>query len=111
MNTSLLITVLAAASSGAALAHHEAGGQHPAQTQAPAVGAKTGKGTGVIQHIDREKRTVTIKHGPLRGMNLPGMTVSYLVKDKAMLLNLQPLQNVEFELTYENRRYFITSIK
>jgi len=33
------------------------------------------------------------------------------VKDKAMLLNLQPLQNVEFELTYENRRYFITSIK
>ena len=103
--------VLAAASSGAALAHHEAGGQHPAQTQAPAVGAKTGKGTGVIQHIDREKRTVTIKHGPLRGMNLPGMTVSYLVKDKAMLLNLQPMQRVEFQVIHDGRDYLITDIR
>jgi len=103
--------VLAAASSGAALAHHEAGGQHPAQTQAPAVGAKTGKGTGVIQHIDREKRTVTIKHGPLRGMNLPGMTVSYLVKDKAVLANPQPMQKVEFRVTYDGRDYLITDIR
>jgi Cu/Ag efflux protein CusF len=34
---------------------------------------------------------VTIKHGPLRGLNISAMTMTFLVKDKAMLSNLQPL--------------------
>ena len=40
-----------------------------------------------------------------------GMTMSFLVKDKAMLSNLQPLQKVNFELTYDGRTYMITKIK
>ena len=111
MKISLFILALAALGAGTALAHHEAGGQPATQAQPPTASRITGKGTGVIQHIDQEKRTVTIKHGPLQGIKVPGMTMSYVVKDKAMLSNLQPQQNVEFELTYENRRYFITSIK
>jgi len=107
----LLIMLLAAAGAGSAFAHHESGGQHPGQAQAPAAGQKTGKGTGLIQQIDREKGVVTIKHGPLQGLNMPGMTMSYLVKDKSMLSNLQSLQKVRFELTYDGKRYLITNIK
>jgi Cu(I)/Ag(I) efflux system protein CusF len=54
---------------------------------------------------------VTIKHGPLQGINIPAMTISFLVKDKAMLLNLQPQQIVNFELARENGTYVITDIK
>jgi len=111
MKNLLLITLLAAVGAGSAFAHHESGGQHSGQAQAPTASQKTGKGTGLIQQIDRDKGVITIKHGPLQGINMPGMTMSFLVKDKAMLANLQPLQKVDFELTYDGRQYLITNIK
>ena len=93
MKIFLMIMLLAAAGAGSAFAQ------------------QTGKGTGLIQRIDREKGAVTIKHGPLRGLDMPGMTMSFLVKDKAMLSALQPLQKVDFEITYDGKNYLITSIK
>jgi Cu(I)/Ag(I) efflux system protein CusF len=105
------ITLLAALGAGTAFAHHESGGQHPTQTQVPAASQKSTKGTGLIQQIDRDKGVITIKHGPLQGLNMPPMTMSFLVKDKAMLSSLQPLQKVDFELTYDGRQYLITSIR
>jgi Cu/Ag efflux protein CusF len=85
-------------------------GQHGMQ-MAPAAGQKTGKGTGLIQRIDRESGSVTIKHGPLQGLDMPGMTMSFPVQDKAMLSNLKPLQKVEFDLTYDGKNYMITRIR
>ena len=105
------IVLFAVAGAENALAHHESGGQHSGQAQAPAATQKTGKGTGLIQQIDRDKGVITIKHGPLQGINMPGMTMSFLVKDKAMLANLQPLQKVNFELTYDGTNYMITKIQ
>jgi len=99
MKIFLMIMLLAAAGAGSAFAQHESASQ------------KTGKGTGLIQRIDREKGAVTIKHGPLQGLDMPGMTMSFPVKDKAMLSNLQPLQKVDFEITYDGKNYLITNIK
>ena len=39
------------------------------------------------------------------------MTMWFLVKDRTMLENLQPLQKVEFELAYDGRNYLITKIR
>jgi len=107
----LLIMLFAVAGAGNAFANHHPGGQHSPQPQAPSAILKTGTGTGLIQQIDRDKGVITIKHGPLQGINMPGMTMSFLVKDKAMLSNLQPLQKVDFELTYDGKRYLIINIK
>ncbi len=104
----LTIMIVVAVSAGTASAHHESGGQPSGQIQAPAAGQKTGKGTGLIQQIDREKAAVTIR---LHGINVPGMTLSFTVNDKAMLANLRPSQKVDFEFTYDGKQYLITSIK
>lgn len=88
-----------------------AGGPHSAQAQVPAASKKAGTGTGLIQQIDEERGAVTIKHGPLQGLSMPAMTMSFMVKDKAMLSSLQPLQKVYFELTYDGSKYLITKIK
>ena len=106
-----LIMLFAILGAGNAFANHHPGGQHSAQSQTPAAIQKTGTGTGLIQQIDREKGVVTIKHGPLQGLNMPGMTMSFLVKDKATLSRLQALQKVDFELTYDGGKYLITKIK
>ncbi len=108
MKTLLAIMMFAAVSAGSAFAHHELGGQPSGQAQAPAVSQKVG--TGLIQQIDKERGAVTIKHGPLQGLNMMGMTMTFLVKDKAMLSSLQPLQKVDFELTYDGSKYLITKI-
>ncbi len=111
MKTLPAIMMFAAVSAGTASAHHESGGQHSGPVQAPAVSQKVGTGTGLIQQIDKERGAVTIKHGPLQGLNMMGMTMTFLVKDKAMLSSLQPLQKVDFELTYDGSKYWITKIK
>ena len=107
----LMIMLLACVVTRDALAHHEAGRQPPPQTQAATAGTKSGKGAGLIQQIDRDKGMVTIKHGPLQGINMPAMTASYRVKDKAMLSDLWSPQTVVFELTYDGKQYLITHIK
>ncbi len=114
MKKFLLIMLFAVAGAGNAIANHHPGAQHSAQPQAPQAPAaipKTGKGTGLIQQIDREKGAVTIKDGSVLGLNMPGIPMSFLVKDKAMLSKLQPLQKVDFELTYDGSKYLITKIK
>ena len=42
---------------------------------------------------------------------MSAMTMTFTVKDKAMLANLKPLQKVEFDLTYDGRDYVVTRIK
>lgn len=42
---------------------------------------------------------------------MPAMTMSFLVKDKAMLSSLKPLQKVDFELSYDGKQYLVTKIK
>ena len=111
MKNVFLLILLAAIGTGSAFAQRESGGQNSMLAQAPAASQKTGKGTGLIQQIDRDKGAVTIKHGPLPGLDMPAMTMSFPVKDKAMLANLQPLQKVDFELAYNGRDYIITKIK
>ena len=111
MKHPLLIILLAAIGTGSAFAQYQSGGQPSIYAQAPAGAQKSSKGTGLIQQIDRDKGTVTIKHGPLQGLDMPAMTMSFQVKDKAMLSNLQPLQKVEFDLAYDGRTFLITGIK
>lgn len=111
MKKMFLIAPLFVISAGSVHAHHEASRQPTAETQILPASPKTGKGSGVVQQINLEKGVVTIKHGPLQGIIIPAMTISFLVKDKAMLLNLQPQQIVNFELTRENGTYVITDIK
>jgi len=105
----MLVAAIVAAS---ASAQYTPGGQHSQVAQASATSQKTGTGTGLIQKIDKEKGTVTIKHGSIQGaLSMGAMTMAFPVKDKAMLANLQPLQKVDFELTYDGRDYTITRIK
>ena len=111
MKTFLWVSLFAVAGAGGAYAQHEPGGQYITLARAPASGTKTGTGIGLIQRIDKERGTVTIKHGPIQELNMSAMTMSFPVKDGALPAKLQPLQKVEFELSYDGKDYVITRIK
>ena len=81
------------------------------QAQTPGASQQTASGSGVVLGIDKEKGVVTISHGPLPALNMMAMTMGYFVKDRNLLSNLQPMQKIEFQVTYDGNDYLLTEIK
>ncbi len=73
--------------------------------------AKSHKGVGTVKKIDPATGTVTIAHGPIRSINWPAMSMTFTVKDKALLGKLAPEEKVEFEFVQQGSDYVITSAK
>lgn len=83
----------------------------PQQAQTGGTAQMIANGKGVVQHVDKARGVVMIKHGPLPELKMMPMTMSYPVKDRSQLANLQPMQEVEFQLSYDGEDYLITDIK
>jgi len=73
--------------------------------------AKTHKGVGTVKKVDPAGGKVTLAHGPIQTMNWPAMTMTFSVKDKAMLGKLSQDKKVEFEFVPQGSDYVITSVK
>src|SRR6266851_83182 len=73
--------------------------------------AKSHKGVGTVKKVDSASGTVTIAHGPIRSINWPAMSMTFAVKDKALLGKLAPEKKVEFEFVQQGSDYVITSAK
>lgn len=52
--------------------------------------------TGEVKKIDKEQGKITIKHGELKNLGMPGMTMVFRVKDVAMLDKLTVGQKIKF---------------
>jgi len=72
---------------------------------------KVHKGKGTVTMIDSAGGKVTIAHGPIQSMKWPAMTMTYAVKDKALIGKLSPEKKVEFEFVQQGSDYVITSAK
>lgn len=81
------------------------------QAQPPDAGVQTAIGKGRLLHIDRETGMVTVRHDAIPALNMTAMTMSFAVKDRDHLANLQPMQNIEFLVLYDGRNYLLTDIK
>lgn len=74
-------------------------------------GLPTHKATGVVKGADRNKGTVTLAHEPVPTLKWPAMTMSFAVKDKAMLDKLPANKKVEVEFVQQGKDYVITGVK
>ena len=72
---------------------------------------KVHKGNGKVTKIDSAGGKVTIAHGPVPSMKWPAMTMTFTVKDKALLGKLSPEKKVEFEFVQQGSDYVITSAR
>ena len=69
------------------------------------------KGTAVVKKVDRAGGKVTLAHDPIRSINWPAMTMTFMVKDKVQLDKLSPDRKIEFEFVQQGSDYVITSVK
>jgi len=78
----------------------------------PAAGAQaTHKATGVVKKVDPKAGTVTLAHDPVKSLNWSAMTMSFTVKDKALLDKLAIDKKAEIEFVQQGKDYVITSVK
>lgn len=90
-----------------------------AQTGASAVAAAPAGGSptaaelvdGQVRKIDRENRKITLKHGPLTNLDMPGMTMVFQVADEAMLDKVQPGDKVRFMAEKVDGRFTVTRME
>jgi len=66
---------------------------------------------GEIRKIDKDNKKLTIKHGPLKSLDMPGMTMVFEVKDGAMLDKLQTGDKVRFQAEKIDGKITVTKIE
>ena len=69
------------------------------------------KASGKVTKVDQANGTVSIAHGPVTSMSWPSMTMTFKVKDKAMLGKVKNGQQVDFSFVQSGKEHTITEIK
>lgn len=66
---------------------------------------------GEIKKIDADAGKLTIKHGPIRNLDMPGMTMVFAVKDKSLLASVKPGDKVKFVVVREGGKMVVTELQ
>lgn len=51
---------------------------------------------GIVKKIDKAAGRITLAHGPLKNLDMPGMTMAFLMTDRAWLDRLKEGDRVKF---------------
>ncbi len=108
-----LSRILIAAASFACLgasAQTTSGHEHHAAAPA-ATAAKSAMSEGEVRRIDLEKKTITLKHGPLKNLDMPAMTMSFQVSDAAILQKVKVGDKVRFVAANPGGKLTVTEIQ
>jgi Cu/Ag efflux protein CusF len=67
---------------------------------------------GEVRKIDEAAGKITLKHGPIKNLGMDvGMTMTFRVKDPAMLKELQVGDKIEFEAEQAASGYTVTKMQ
>jgi len=64
-----------------------------------------------IRRVDKAARKISLRHGEIRNLDMPPMTMVFQVRDAALLEGLQAGQKVRFTAVQENGAYWVTRIE
>lgn len=79
----------------------------PAQTTL----AKSDLTDGVVKKIDKESGKITLKHGEIKHLEMPPMTMVFVVKDKSMLDTVKAGDKVRFMVIEEKGQMRVTDLQ
>ncbi len=66
---------------------------------------------GEIRRVDPDNLRLTIKHGEIKSLDMPPMTMVFHVKDRAVLGDFKAQDKIEFQAQAEGTRYIVTEIR
>ena len=106
MSTLLLgsASVFAASHAGAPMA------KDVAKTEV-SVPASADMANGEVRKLDKENKKITLKHGAIKNLDMPGMTMVFGIKDVAMLDGLKVGDKVKFKAEQTGTAITVTDIQ
>lgn len=78
-----------------------------AQTSKPA----TEMTEAEVRKVDKDNKKITLKHGAIKNLDMPAMTMVFNVNDAAMLDKLQAGDKVQFKATNDAGKFTVTEIQ
>ena len=66
---------------------------------------------GEVRKLDMENRKITLKHGPLRNLDMPSMTMAFQVTDAVMLGRVKVGDKVRFVAANPGGKLTLTDIQ
>jgi Cu(I)/Ag(I) efflux system protein CusF len=105
IHTTVLLSIAMAAP---ALAQQGAG--DPASIQV-AQAASADMAEGEVRKVDKDASKVTLKHGEIKSLDMPAMTMVFSVKDKAMLDSVKAGDKVRFKATNDAGKFTVTELQ
>jgi Cu/Ag efflux protein CusF len=66
---------------------------------------------GEVKKVDKAAARVTLKHGEIKALEIPPMTMAYRVKDPALLEGLKPGDHVRFSVERVASQYTVVAIE
>ena len=103
----LLLASLLAALTAPALAQT----RPEAPAAAPAAAAAADMADGEIRKIDKDGRTLTIRHGEIRNLDMPPMTMVFQLREPSLLGQLQVGDKVRFAAQRAGSGFVVTAIQ
>jgi Cu(I)/Ag(I) efflux system periplasmic protein CusF len=84
-----------------------------AAASAPAVYAQSSAAMveGEVRKVDKDAKKITIKHGPLRKLDMPAMTMVFQVKDPALLERVKAGDKIKFDAEKVGGAFTVTKIE
>ena len=107
----ILSTLLAGAASAHASSHASAPMIKDDGKKAVPVADSPDMTEGEIRKVDMESKKVTIKHGAIKNLDMPGMTMVFQVKDPAMLEKVKAGDKVRFKAVKAGGAIVVTEIQ
>ena len=89
------------------MAHAQAAAPAASGAMPLSAGAMT---EGEVRKIDKENKKTTLKHGEIKNLEMPGMTMVFQVKDPSMLESVKQGDKVMFKAEKANGALMVTEI-
>ena len=100
----------AAAAAGAQTTTADHAAHHPASA-ASASPAAAPMSDGEVRKVDKEAGKLTLRHGPIANLDMPGMTMVFRVADPKLLDGLKDGDKVRFAADRVNGTIAVTAIE
>ena len=64
-----------------------------------------------VRKVDKDAKKVTLKHGPIKSLDMPGMTMVFQVKDMTLLEKLKAGDKIRFSAEQQQGAYVVTGVE
>jgi Cu(I)/Ag(I) efflux system protein CusF len=82
-----------------------------AQMSGTTQAAPTGRAEGEVRKIDKAAGEITLKHGPIKDMAMPGMTMAFPVANPALLDKVKVGDKVSFTVAMKDSQMVVQSVE